>query len=700
MSADFTPSFGVYKETGSFKFWCQKVLPLVYDDSLSYYETLCKVVKYLNDVIANVDVLHDDVDALRSAYIQLQSYVNSYFDNLDVQNEINQKLDDMADDGSLSALLSPIVATQIGGVVGEQIDAVVGEQIDASVGRQIDESVASQIGTPTANATTAWLNEHVNPVGSAVVVDDTLTIEGAAADAKVCGDEFGRLNSALTDVEDELTYTENETVRLDTRTDNTNGYIDNSDSGTVVSHVNFITSNYYSVLPDDEVDYTNLKTVGANVYPIIACYDANDNYVKSKSLMVPNASVSYSGTFTVPSGIYKLRFVFFVNTIVTMSYNVRSSMIDHIEGEISDLNDKIDDNLGTYTKTVSNFSDFTFTNGVVIKNDGSTESRADAKTSDYFDASDIVYIKYNVYAITNYNAIIACYDKNKIYMSDASVKSTYEGPSGRYELFDGTFTVPNGVAFVRICWYDRSSEESEEVKTYITLAQDYANTRAQLPTQWQGKSWYGFGTSITDTDAGTGKYPPYLEQLSGLVFHNYGVAGGSIGSGGIHGGSSQILNKITSTDLSDADLITIEGFVNDFANAVSLGQLGDEVNTTLYGAITLAVKYCLQNSNAVVCLITESTGRQYDNQGTMADYRRTKLNSLNKTQNDYNNVIRDVGKFLGVHVIDAGGESQVNEDRPDYLADWIHQSELGGEQYARTIWGHLKNIPCCVVDEE
>ena len=204
MSADFTPSFGVYKETGSFKFWCQKVLPLVYDDSLSYYETLCKVVKYLNDVIANVDVLHDDVDALRSAYIQLQSYVNSYFDNLDVQNEINQKLDDMADDGSLSALLSPIVATQIGGVVGEQIDAVVGEQIDASVGRQIDESVASQIGTPTANATTAWLNEHVNPVGSAVVVDDTLTIEGAAADAKVCGDEFSRLNNALTDVWDEI----------------------------------------------------------------------------------------------------------------------------------------------------------------------------------------------------------------------------------------------------------------------------------------------------------------------------------------------------------------------------------------------------------------------------------------------------------------------------------------------------------------
>lgn len=38
-----------------FTFWCQKVLPLVYDNSLSYYEVLCKVVEYLNRVIKQVD---------------------------------------------------------------------------------------------------------------------------------------------------------------------------------------------------------------------------------------------------------------------------------------------------------------------------------------------------------------------------------------------------------------------------------------------------------------------------------------------------------------------------------------------------------------------------------------------------------------------------------------------------------------------
>ena len=177
VNADFTPSIpdsGVvptklpYNPTGSFKFWAQKVIPLVYDDSLSYYEVLCKVVTYLNNVIQNVDNLNDSVDStnenfgtlqeyvnstkdtLINTYNELQTYVNTYFDNLDVQNEINAKLDAMAESGELGTLLEPFIPSLV----------------------------------------TAWLNENVTPVGSAVVVDASLSISGAAADAKVTGDKI------------------------------------------------------------------------------------------------------------------------------------------------------------------------------------------------------------------------------------------------------------------------------------------------------------------------------------------------------------------------------------------------------------------------------------------------------------------------------------------------------------------------------
>lgn len=41
---------------------CEKVLPLVYDDSLSYYEVLCKCVKKLNVAIENLNTMSDNLD--------------------------------------------------------------------------------------------------------------------------------------------------------------------------------------------------------------------------------------------------------------------------------------------------------------------------------------------------------------------------------------------------------------------------------------------------------------------------------------------------------------------------------------------------------------------------------------------------------------------------------------------------------------
>ncbi len=107
--ANFTPQMRDYKTLRPFRYWCQKVLPLVYDDSLSYYELLCKVVDYLNKTMEDVDTLHGDVTNLHNAYVELQGYVNNYFSNLDVQEEINKKLDEMFENGELGKLLTEAI---------------------------------------------------------------------------------------------------------------------------------------------------------------------------------------------------------------------------------------------------------------------------------------------------------------------------------------------------------------------------------------------------------------------------------------------------------------------------------------------------------------------------------------------------------------------------------------------------------------
>lgn len=107
MIANYNVELLPYASTGSFRFWCQKVLPLVYDNSLSYYELLCKVVKYLNDVIQNSDNMNANIEALNQAFINLQDYVNHYFDEFNMQQYVNAALDEMVDNGTLQNLIEP-----------------------------------------------------------------------------------------------------------------------------------------------------------------------------------------------------------------------------------------------------------------------------------------------------------------------------------------------------------------------------------------------------------------------------------------------------------------------------------------------------------------------------------------------------------------------------------------------------------------
>ena len=61
-----------------FRFWCQKVLPLVYDDSLSYYEILCKVVDYINNIINNQKAMTEEINNLQNELKVVQEWINNF----------------------------------------------------------------------------------------------------------------------------------------------------------------------------------------------------------------------------------------------------------------------------------------------------------------------------------------------------------------------------------------------------------------------------------------------------------------------------------------------------------------------------------------------------------------------------------------------------------------------------------------------
>lgn len=95
-------------------------------------------------------------DELVKSYKALHDFINQYFSNLDLQNEVNKKIEEMKENGELLNLLKPTVSNEV----------------------------------------SVWLTTNItNP--SNPPIDKSLTVENAAADAKVTGDKTDLLKENL-----------------------------------------------------------------------------------------------------------------------------------------------------------------------------------------------------------------------------------------------------------------------------------------------------------------------------------------------------------------------------------------------------------------------------------------------------------------------------------------------------------------------
>lgn len=109
-----------------------------------------------NKLLEQWKAMQKNFDNLKDAFNDLKSYVMDYFKNLDVQEEINNKLNSMIADGTLLNIISPTIS----------------------------------------NVTGNWLSEHItNPTNPPI--DNSLTVSNASADSKAVGDKLNAINNDL-----------------------------------------------------------------------------------------------------------------------------------------------------------------------------------------------------------------------------------------------------------------------------------------------------------------------------------------------------------------------------------------------------------------------------------------------------------------------------------------------------------------------
>ena len=230
-------------------------------------------------------------------------------------------------------------------------------------------------------------------------------------------------------------------------------------------------------------------------------------------------------------------------------------------------------------------------------------------------------------------------------------------------------------------------------------------------TQWQGKKWYCYGTSMSsnqtvsasasigkkpngepNTGARMGWYSTHLASLSGLIEHNFAKGGFGIVPA-VHGADC---NKDRVMRLSDgkaeADLITVEVIPNDFGNA-PLGTITDLGDETFCGNLNQMLAYLLENTKACIVVLIASRPRYLV---TDPSETYTPTGDLMQEHMLWEKAVEDICRMHGVPCLNGAAEANLGYHRVKnttlYLQDQIHLTEKGGKALAQYFWGKLQTI--------
>ena len=104
-----------YKNLRPFKWFVLQNFPFIEADfdAITNWQLFCKLGEEINKIINSMNLTGEQVENLTNAFNNLQNYVNNYFENLDVQDEINNKLDDMAESGELAEIINQQIFAEL-----------------------------------------------------------------------------------------------------------------------------------------------------------------------------------------------------------------------------------------------------------------------------------------------------------------------------------------------------------------------------------------------------------------------------------------------------------------------------------------------------------------------------------------------------------------------------------------------------------
>ena len=672
-----------------FKFWCHKVLPTVYDDSLSYYEVLCKVSARLNEVINS----HNEISEYLSTDLQ---EVLSFIDSEIVQ--IKNRLSTLEADGSVTTrkLADGSVTT------GKIADSCITTNKIAEYSVTTDK-LADRCVTTDKIADKAVGHSEIDDyaVTSRCLGKSSVTSEKLADDS-VSADKIidGAINNKSLFTAELL----NEIITLPIYKKEV---------------MNYIPDDFYDTLTDVGIYQIDCNT---GVHEVVVVLKPNTtSHLMQLKLGYDN--IEYRGCFSNDGSAYDsddwCEWVSLIGDVGIRDNSITSNKLadgcvttdkigDKAVGH-SEINDKAVTNrcLGDLSVTTEKLAESSVKSGKLADSSVTTEKINDSSvTTEKLDDSSVTTEKLaddsvsadkiidgainnkSLFTAELLNEIITLpiYKKEVMnYIPDDFYDTLTDVGIYQIDCNTGVHEVvvvlkPNTTAHVmqlklgydnieyRSCFSDDSGEYlSDDWCEWVSL------NKPDIPNVFEGKKAVFFGDSITEKNGHYTKgYHEWVkEELKLSSYSNYGVSGRTI---------KTVCSDVARATQTDCDIVFIMCGVNDETYSTPLGAIDDNDDSTVYGSLKVLCR-ALKNKypSVPVVFITPH-------------YQNNYLHDDGITSYEISSAIKEVCPNYGITVYDNCTLSGITPfNLVHYTTDGCHWNDTAHKLVGKNLSMFIRN---------
>lgn len=231
--------------------------------------------------------------------------------------------------------------------------------------------------------------------------------------------------------------------------------------------------------------------------------------------------------------------------------------------------------------------------------------------------------------------------------------------------------------------FEQNTEASAFIEPYKLVDMFIDNSNFN---KWNNKKWATLGDSLTAQL----KFQPKIYTDLGLVLINNGVGGAKLSSTD----TGNFLSRVSELP-DDADIISVMGGTNDWAQGVLLGDDDSVDIDTFYGALNVLIEALINKyPTKRIFFMTTPYGEFYD--FAARGWSSADLNNSGLSTKDYAQAVKNRCVFYKIPCVDVHNEAGWNSlNISNYMTDdgaYIHVNDLGGERVADLVIDLIKKL--------